>query len=81
MTGTARTTRTTRTTRTARTANTNPFPNYTQLPRRLPLWAWHVGRVVSVCSAIGLCILLVVKPATGLELWWKLAIPLLPRCG
>jgi nitrite reductase (NADH) large subunit len=57
---------------------TNPFPNYTQLPRRLPIWAWHVGRVLSVCSAIGLCILLLVKPEKGLELWWKLAIPSLP---
>jgi nitrite reductase (NADH) large subunit len=57
---------------------TNPFPNYTQLPRRLPIWAWHVGRVLSVCSAIGLCVLLLVKPGKGLELWWKLAIPSLP---
>jgi nitrite reductase (NADH) large subunit len=56
----------------------NPFPNYTQLPRRLPLWVWHAGRVLSVAAAIGLCVLLLVKPARGLELWWKLAIPLLP---
>jgi len=56
----------------------NPFPNYTQMPRRMPLWAWHVGRVLSVSAAIGLCILLLAKPKTGLELWWKLAIPLLP---
>ncbi len=59
-------------------ARSNPFPNYTQMRRRVPLWAWHVGRVVSVCSAIGLCVLLVLKPDTGLKLWWKLAIPSLP---
>jgi NADPH-dependent 2,4-dienoyl-CoA reductase/sulfur reductase-like enzyme/ferredoxin len=57
---------------------TNPFPNYTQMRRRLPLWAWQAARVLSVSLAIGLCILLLAKPATGLELWWKLAIPLLP---
>jgi len=57
---------------------TNPFPNYTQMRRRLPLWAWQAARVLSVSLAVGLCILLLVKPATGLELWWKLAIPLLP---
>ncbi len=56
----------------------NPFPNYTQIPRRIPLWGWHVGRVLSVASAIGLCVLLIVQPDKGLELWWKLAIPLLP---
>lgn len=56
----------------------NPFPNYTQLPRRVPIKVWHAGRAVSVASAIALCILLVVKPSTGLELWWRLAIPLLP---
>ena len=60
------------------TPSANPFPNYTQLPRRLPIWAWHVGRVLSVCAAIGLCILLLWKPEKGLELWWKLAIPSLP---
>jgi nitrite reductase (NADH) large subunit len=59
-------------------APSNPFPPYTQMSRSLPLWAWHAGRVLSVCSAIGLCILLLVRPAQGLELWWKLAIPLLP---
>ncbi len=59
-------------------APSNPFPNYTQMSRSLPLWAWHAGRVLSVCSAVGLCILLLVRPAQGLELWWKLAIPLLP---
>jgi len=60
------------------TTPANPFPNYTQIRRRVPIWAWHVGRVLSVASAIGLCILLLVKPAKGLELWWKLAIPSLP---
>ena len=59
-------------------ALSEPFPNSTQLPRRVPIAAWHAARVVSVAAAIGLCVLLVVRPATGLELWWGLAIPLLP---
>lgn len=60
------------------TAAANPFPNYTQLPRRVPIWAWNVGRVVSVALAVGECVLLIAQPDKGLELWWKLAIPLLP---
>ncbi len=46
--------------------------------RRAPIWAWHVGRAVSVALAVGECVLLIVQPDKGLELWWKLAIPLLP---
>ena len=45
------------------------------------MWAWHAGRVVSVASAIGLCVLLLVRPDTGLKLWWRLAIPRCRRCG
>jgi NADPH-dependent 2,4-dienoyl-CoA reductase/sulfur reductase-like enzyme/ferredoxin len=56
----------------------NPFPNYTQMPRRVPIWAWHAGRALSVGLAVGECVLLIAAPARGLELWWKLAIPLLP---
>jgi nitrite reductase (NADH) large subunit len=62
----------------ASTTAANPFPNYTQMPRRVPIWAWHVGRVLSVALAVGECVLLIAQPAKGLELWWKLAIPLLP---
>ncbi len=56
----------------------NPFPNYTQIRSRVPMWAWHAGRALSVAAAIAECVLLVVDPHTGLKLWWKLAIPLLP---
>src|SRR5436190_863093 len=56
----------------------NPFPNYTQVKRRIPMWLWDVGRVLSVAAAITECVLLIVDKHTGLKLWWKLAIPLLP---
>jgi nitrite reductase (NADH) large subunit len=56
----------------------NPFPNYTQMPRHLPIWAWHVGRAVTVALAVGECVLLIVNPHRGLELWWRLLVPLLP---
>jgi hypothetical protein len=56
----------------------DPFPNYTRLPRHVPTWVWHLGRLLSVACAIALCVVLIVAPATGLKLWWRLAIPLLP---
>ena len=56
----------------------NPFPNYTQIKRRIPIWVWHVGRVLSVAAAITEVVLLITDKHTGLKLWWKLAIPLLP---
>jgi nitrite reductase (NADH) large subunit len=54
------------------------FPNYTQLPSRVPLAAWHVLRVLSVAAAVGIAALLVVRPEQGLFLLWKLVIPIVP---
>jgi NADPH-dependent 2,4-dienoyl-CoA reductase/sulfur reductase-like enzyme/ferredoxin len=54
------------------------FPNYTQLPSRVPLAAWHALRVLSVAAAVGLAVLLVVRPELGLFLLWKLVIPIVP---
>ncbi|HTU79133.1 MAG TPA: hypothetical protein VMF09_10280 [Solirubrobacteraceae bacterium] len=59
-------------------ASVNPFPSYRQMPQRVPAWAWRIGRLLAFGSAVALCVLLVVKPDEGLELWWKLAVPLLP---
>jgi hypothetical protein len=54
------------------------FPNYTQLPSRVPIAAWHALRVLSVAAAVGLAVLLVVRPEQGLFLLWQLVIPIVP---
>lgn len=57
---------------------TRPFPTYLQLRRRLPAGAWVGPQVIAVATVAGLCVLLVARPATGLQLLWGLAVPLLP---
>ena len=54
------------------------FPNYTQIPARLPLGAWQAIRVVTLLGAIVLAIALVIAPDDGLFVLWKLVIPVLP---
>ncbi len=56
----------------------DPFPNYTQIEDVLPHAAWRAIRVASVLFTLGICALLVADPATGLDLWWGLLVPLLP---
>ena len=51
------------------------FPNYMQLPQRLPIRAWYALRALSVVAALGLCVLLVARPRDGLTIWWGVAIP------
>jgi NADPH-dependent 2,4-dienoyl-CoA reductase/sulfur reductase-like enzyme/ferredoxin len=54
------------------------FPNYTELPSRVPLAAWHALRVLSVATAVGLAVLLVLRPEQGLFVLWQLVIPIVP---
>jgi nitrite reductase (NADH) large subunit len=54
------------------------FPNYTQLPSRVPIAAWHALRALSVAAAAGLAWLLVLRPEQGLFLLWQLVIPIVP---
>ncbi len=56
----------------------DPFPNYTQVPDPIPQPVWRAARVASVLATLGVCALLVADPDTGLELWWKVLVPLLP---
>ena len=57
---------------------TVPFPNYTQMRSRVPVNAWHALRILSVGTVLGLCVVLLVSPTTGLRLWWGLVVPCLP---
>ncbi len=54
------------------------FPNYLQLPTYLPLAAWGALRALAVAAALGIAALLLTRPALGLFLLWKVAIPVLP---
>jgi len=54
------------------------FRNYTELPRRLPIRAWHGIRIVSVLAYIALVIGLFIRPAGALFAFFKVIVPLLP---
>ncbi len=54
------------------------FPNYTQLPIRVPLTAWLAARMVTLAAGVALCVVLVAAPDTGLKVFWKVLVPLLP---
>lgn len=55
-----------------------PFPNYTQIPRRLPQSAWIAMRVASIVGALVVSGLLIAAESTGLKLFWGAIIPALP---
>jgi nitrite reductase (NADH) large subunit len=54
------------------------FPNYTQIPSRIPVRVWHALRAGSIVGALAVAALLIAAPDTGLFVMWKLVIPLLP---
>ena len=54
------------------------FPNYTQIPSRIPVKVWHGLRAGSIVGALTLAALLIADPDTGLFVMWKVVIPLLP---
>lgn len=56
----------------------NPFPNYMELRRLVPVGAWRPVRLVSVAVFLGLCLMLFLRPAGGLFLFWRVLVPLLP---
>jgi nitrite reductase (NADH) large subunit len=55
-----------------------PFPNYTQIPTRVPGWVWHALRAVSIGVAFAVAALLLASPEHGLVLLWKVLVPTLP---
>jgi nitrite reductase (NADH) large subunit len=54
------------------------FRNYTELPRRLPIRAWHGIRILSVLAYVALVIGLFLRPAGALFAFFKVIVPLLP---
>ena len=54
------------------------FPNFTQVPERVPQWFWYLARVVTVGIGIGLILILFIRPETGLFVFWRLIVPFLP---
>lgn len=54
------------------------FPNYTQIPSRIPVKVWHGMRAGSIVAALALAAVLLAAPDTGLFVLWQVVIPLLP---
>ena len=54
------------------------FPNYTQIPSRIPVKVWHAMRAGSLVAGLVVAALLIAVPKTGLFVMWKVIIPTLP---
>src|SRR4051812_32932075 len=54
------------------------FPNYTQIPSRIPVRVWHALRATSLLGGLVVAALLIAAPKTGLFVMWKVIIPTLP---
>jgi len=54
------------------------FPNYTQIPSRIPVRVWQAMRAGSLVAGVAVAALLIVAPDTGLFVLWKVIIPVLP---
>ncbi|HJS39844.1 MAG TPA: FAD-dependent oxidoreductase, partial [Sphingomicrobium sp.] len=59
-------------------AGTKAFPTYLELPKRVPVAAWIVTRVLVLAATLALVVLLVVRPELTRLFVLQLAIPLLP---
>src|SRR3954452_4292213 len=54
------------------------FPNYTQIPSRIPVKVWHAMRAASLVGGLVVAALLIAAPKTGLFVMWRVVIPSLP---
>ncbi|MEO5808002.1 2Fe-2S iron-sulfur cluster-binding protein, partial [Devosia sp.] len=54
------------------------FASYLEIPTRLPQWFWWTLRIATLLFTFGMVALLAVDSKRGLDLFWKLVIPLLP---
>src|SRR5690606_9698891 len=56
----------------------DPFATFTELPSRLPRWAWQLARVVSLAAFAALAVTMFRRPAGGLFVLFGIVVPLLP---
>src|SRR4051812_4900093 len=54
------------------------FPNYTQIPSRIPVKVWQAMRLGSLAGGLVVAALLIAVPKTGLFVMWRVVIPSLP---
>src|SRR3954452_13091757 len=54
------------------------FPNYTQIPSRIPVKVWQGMRIGSIVGGLAVAALLLAVPKTGLFVMWRIVIPSLP---
>ncbi|MFH5210698.1 FAD-dependent oxidoreductase [Antrihabitans sp. NCIMB 15449] len=54
------------------------FPAYTDLPKKIPLPVWQALRVISIGCFLTVIVLLFVRPAAGLFLFFGVIVPVLP---
>lgn len=56
----------------------NPFASYLEIPTRIPQSVWWMLRIITLIATIGLMFTVAARPRIGLELFWKLIVPLMP---
>jgi len=61
-----------------RTGVRNLFPDYTELPTRVPVPVWRVIRVGSVAVLLALIVTMFVRPHAGLFIFFGVIVPLWP---
>lgn len=54
------------------------FPNYTQIRQPVPRSVWYAARLGTVGLALSIILLLFIRPDTGLFIFWRLIVPVLP---
>ena len=54
------------------------FDNYTQVASTVPGWVWMTLRLATLLLVAGEIALLLLRPQLGLQLFWHVAVPVLP---
>ena len=59
-------------------AKINPFPNYLEMPAKVPVIVWRILRGLALAAVIGISWLVVAYPDVGFTIFWRILIPSLP---